>query len=242
MRECRWRHGVCGLLAFTLIELLVVIAIIAILMAMLLPGLNAARAIAKRIGCASNMRQVGQKTIAYVDDYNGYGPMVGGYGFASVLEGAYIDASNNASDTRADKASPQGLYFCPASKKVASCTKYKMSYVPTMTGTSLSSTGGGWHLGGQYSPTRLFSRINSGSVIWVEAAQAFWWGATACPDLGGWVSSGRANSYWTTFATPAPYDNHANFANFLLKDCSVQLYKRTILFGTSQADEWIARK
>jgi prepilin-type N-terminal cleavage/methylation domain-containing protein len=95
---------------FTLIELLVVIAIIAILAALLLPGLAKAKDESKRAKCLSNLHQIGITMTMYTTDNHDAFP----YSGAGWPQLPFVDVLKLYSPYIPNRTNNGNFFFCPA--------------------------------------------------------------------------------------------------------------------------------
>ena len=115
---------------FTLVELLVVIAIIGILIALLLPAVQAAREAARKTECANNLKQIGLAVHSFHDANGGIPPAYvsgGGHTTWMVLILPFIDGANKLAQfdidwtyyVQTDSAIQQQIsyYYCPSRRQ-----------------------------------------------------------------------------------------------------------------------------
>jgi prepilin-type N-terminal cleavage/methylation domain-containing protein/prepilin-type processing-associated H-X9-DG protein len=112
---------------FTLIELLVVIAIISVLIALLLPAVQAAREAARRMQCTNNLKQIGLALNSYHASWNGF-PV----GFLYAYQGILPDSS--ASQYRWSALAQMAPYMEQANVFNAINFNFPIAHKPTSSG------------------------------------------------------------------------------------------------------------
>lgn len=115
---------------FTLVELLVVIAIIALLLSVLIPGLQAARKQARKVVCASNLQQISMGMGLYAADFGDKAMVLReknndlGYWFTKLAP--YMGDKNYVKDPQRRKEGAMKVSYCPEAQKLPAGTSQQL--------------------------------------------------------------------------------------------------------------------
>lgn len=152
--------------AYTVVEIIVSISIVAVLLAILIPAIQDARSSARRVECASKLRQVGLAVMQYHESFGRFPPGSNrGYSlFTAILP--YLDAAANMRSINFDKnprdeanAVASGMKLpvlsCPADPLVNSVGTFGMT-------SYQGNIGSGLHVSGK--PNGVFQNIKYGTL------------------------------------------------------------------------------
>src|SRR5580698_3266085 len=186
-RESPLRSG------FTLIELLVVIAIIAILAAMLMPALSAAKTKAKRIQCVSNLKQWGVCFHLYAGDQNDAMP-------AGFVGNAIQGTSGMWMLVFQPYYSANSISFCP----MATATPDQL-LVGTAFVTGIDASKLGWGVYGATAPSAYPTPL---------------WGLNGMSGsygINGWMAYQTGAGYWEKLTAAARFSNAPLFGDCMFE-------------------------
>lgn len=185
----------CQKRGFTLIEILVVVAIIALLVAVLLPSLARAKAMARMVQCQSNMRQISMAFVTYTVQNKGrlpggyYDPYADWFGRANRLN--YTGRNPDDGTIWKLMGKQRQAYTCPADVLEEHDYSYSANIILSGAKTEM--------LASAHHPLENFNSTNHGAggprmkafdgvPLIVEEDSTFW---LITNDEGGWANDDR---------------------------------------------------